>query len=246
MARKHAASRLKWQASRKAESRYGVMLRKLASTIATMVDGHPKDTPSDLVALEQLLVRYAASLDKWAEAVAARMLAEVDLKDSRTWEQHARQMGYALRRELKNAPTGQVLQALQQEQVRLIKSLPLEAAQRVHDLSEELLSTGQRWGTIVEKVHELGGITRSRAVLIARTETSRAASNLTQARAQFIGSEGYIWRTSADGDVRPSHRRMNGKFVRWDSPPKTDKGLDPYHAGCGPNCRCYAEPVIPD
>ncbi|MDR8377773.1 phage head morphogenesis protein, partial [Acinetobacter baumannii] len=55
---------------------------------------------------------------------------------------------------------------------------------------------------------------------------------------------GYIWRTSEDGDVRPSHKAMNGKFVAWNSPPTLDnlKG----HAGCLPNCRCYTEPVIPN
>jgi len=91
---------------------------------------------------------------------------------------------------------------------------------------------------------ESGDVARSRALLIARTEVTRTATTLTQARAEHIGSEGYIWRTAGDGDVRPSHRAMNGKFVRWDSPPTLDNLTG--HAGCVPNCRCYAEPVIPD
>lgn len=89
-----------------------------------------------------------------------------------------------------------------------------------------------------------GRVTRSRANTIARTEVSRASCVFTQARAENLGSEGYIWRTSEDGDVRPSHKAMNGKFVAWNSPPTLDnlKG----HAGCLPNCRCYTEPVIPN
>src|SRR5260363_200893 len=89
-----------------------------------------------------------------------------------------------------------------------------------------------------------GDIAVGRAYLIARTETSRAAMALTQARAQHVGSDGYLWRTAGDADVRPSHRRMNGEFVKWDAPPELDKWIG--HAGCVPKCRCTAEPAIPE
>ena len=67
---------------------------------------------------------------------------------------------------------------------------------------------------------------------------------ITKARAEHIGSPGYIWRTSKDGAVRPSHRKMEGKLVPWDKPPT----LDNYTAHCGEfaNCRCFPEPIIPD
>jgi uncharacterized protein with gpF-like domain len=68
---------------------------------------------------------------------------------------------------------------------------------------------------------------------------------LTQARAEHIGSEGYIWRTSNDSDVRHSHKEMNGRYVRWDTPPRLSDGTVT-HAGQIYNCRCYPEPVIPD
>ena len=58
-----------------------------------------------------------------------------------------------------------------------------------------------------------------------------------------MGSLGYIWRTARDGDTRPSHRAMEGKFVKWDEPQLLD-GMTG-HAGEFPNCRCYPEPVIP-
>lgn len=130
------------------------------------------------------------------------------------------------------------------EQVALIKSLPIEAAQRVHALTIEGLENGTRAAEIAKEIRRSGEVSESRANLIARTEVSRTASALTQARAQHIGSEGYIWRTSGDSDVRHSHAQMNGRFVRWDSPPTLD-GMTG-HAGEYPNCRCYPEPVIPE
>ena len=89
-----------------------------------------------------------------------------------------------------------------------------------------------------------GYVTKARARLSARTAGARTAMELTKARAQSVGSEGYIWRTVRDSDVRPSHKGMEGKFVRWDDPPTLDNLTG--HAGGLPNCRCYAEPIIPD
>ena len=93
----------------------------------------------------------------------------------------------------------------------------------------------------------IGGTTKARANTIARTEVSRASTMFTQARAEAIGSDGYIWRSSEDSDVRDEHKELNGKFFKWNEPPVADKrtGIRA-HAGCIWNCRCYAEPVIPE
>lgn len=240
------SSRRKWNNARKAESRYGVTLRKLAATIVQIIDGFPKTNAQDMSALEKALRSYAATLEPWAASVAGRMLAEVSLRDAKTWEEHMRSMGRAVRKEIQYAPTGAVMRKLQDEQVTLITSLPLDAAQKAQEMASATLSSGTRFEDIVKEFEALGGITRNRATLIARTEVGRASSNLLQARAQHIGSEGYIWRTVGDGDVRASHKRMNGKFVRWDTPLVVDEGVAPYHAGCIYNCRCYAEPVVPE
>lgn len=200
----------------------------------------------DVSRLEATLRHYADLIGPWAETVARYMVADVARRNANAWKAHAEDMGRALSTELTMAPTGGIYSALMQEQVGLIKSLPLDAANRVHKLSTLNLVSGQRSDVIAKDILETGRITANRAKLIARTEVARSASNLTRARAQYVGSEGYIWRTSRDGDVRPTHRAQEAKFIRWDNPPKTDKGLAPYHAGCGPNCRCFPEPVFPN
>ena len=48
------------------------------------------------------------------------------------WKANSEDMSKAIRVEIAQAPTGQLYTALMEEQVALIKSLPLEAAQRVH------------------------------------------------------------------------------------------------------------------
>ena len=107
----------------------------------------------------------------------------------------------------------------------------------------EAVVSGGRAEPFAKEIAASGDVSRSRANLIARTELGRATGALDQARALSIGSNGYIWRTAEDGDVRHSHREMEGKFVEWGKPPTLD-GMTG-HAGELPNCRCYKEIVFP-
>lgn len=182
----------------------------------------------------------------WAETAARLLVADIARRNLKGWQAASEKIGQGIRWEIEQAPTGAYYSMLMQDQVNLIKSLPLDAAQRIQDLATAGISSGRRAEDLVGAIMGQGAVSASKARLIARTEVSRAAATFTQARARYAGSEGYIWRSSGDGDVRPTHRAMNGKYVPWDQPPKTDKNLAPYHAGCGPNCRCYPEPVLPD
>ncbi|MCX2699245.1 phage head morphogenesis protein [Ochrobactrum chromiisoli] len=228
--------------SKKAERAYQSQLLKVARNVDEIVrrfSGLPDSADKIAAALE----RYALAVQPWATSVASRMVAEIDARDKATWRTVSETISKGLRDELRNAPTGKVVQALIDEQVTLIKSLPLEAAQRVQGLALEAVIGGGRSDDIVSAIMKTGDVTKSRAKMIARTEIGRASEALTEARAVGIGSEGYIWRTAKDSDVRHSHKMMEGKFVAWVSPPTLD-GLTG-HAGAVPNCRCYTEPVLP-
>lgn len=77
-----------------------------------------------------------------------------------------------------------------------------------------------------------------RAKFIARNEVSTLSGQVTQLRQQRIGIDKYIWQTSEDERVRPSHAALNGKVMRWDSPPPFG------HPGMDYNCRCIALPYF--
>lgn len=202
--------------------------------------------PNGTFPLIRALTLYSEVIGPWAETVAKYMLADVNVRNERAWHEAGNEIGVGLKRLITQTPLGDTYTGLLKEQVTLIKSIPLDAAERAQKLVLEGLPKSTRSTTIAQEILAQSDIPLWRAKLIARTEVSRASVTLTQVRAQSIGSEGYIWRTVKDGDVRPTHKEMEGKYVRWDTPPKTDKSLDPYHAGCGPNCRCYPEPVLPD
>jgi SPP1 gp7 family putative phage head morphogenesis protein len=235
-----------YQEVRRAEAQYGVKLRKLARHIGDIIRGFPPGDPAALPAITKLLRDYAKAITPWANATAGLMLADVAHRDKRLWANITKGMSLGLRMELERAPTGATLRDLQAQQVRLITSLPIEAAERVHKLTYEGLANATRAKEVAAEIMRSGHVTESRATLIARTEVARASSNLGQARAQHVGSEGYIWRTAGDSDVRESHRKLEGTFHRWSSPPICDPPSHRAHPGCIWNCRCYAEIVLPD
>jgi SPP1 gp7 family putative phage head morphogenesis protein len=232
---------------RNAETWYARQLRLIAKQVEIIIHGMFGHESIRIEQLEQALADYARLITPWAGAVAARMITEIARRDAVAWQKHSRLMGRLLHHEIRFAPTGQLMRDLQAEQVNLITSLPLDAAQRVHDLSIGSLYRGERWTEIAKQIRATGQVTRARANLIARTETSRAATNLTQARATHIGSPGYWWRSTHDRDTRPRHRELDGKFILWSDPPiASEPGQKEmrYHAGAGPNCRCWPMPAV--
>jgi SPP1 gp7 family putative phage head morphogenesis protein len=233
-----------FEKARSLEEGYAVDLRKIAREVGRIIDSYPPGDPFSVPLINEALRRYTEILDPWAKARADLIVQQINHQDARAWQQATAEMSTALRRQVYHTPVGALMYDLRVEQIGLIKSLPLEAGARVQRLSEEAIVSGTRSKDFIEEIMRSGEVSRARATTIARTEVSRMASTLTESRARHIESEGYIWRTSRDADVRPSHRAMEGKYVPWNKPPTTDGLVG--HAGCVPNCRCYPEPLIPD
>jgi SPP1 gp7 family putative phage head morphogenesis protein len=247
--------------ARNAERSYGQRLRDMAKQVAAIIEAHiPKERrdepldPSVRAHIDMALAKYAEALKPWARTVTTRMLAEVNRRNRTAWERYSQGMSVALRREIQQTPVGETIATLLAEQADLITSLPWDAAREVNERTLAAIEFGGRYpeqeAAIREKLAQVHPEAmeqwiRNRARLIARTETARAASVLTEARAKHIGAESYIWKTAGDWKVRPSHKVLNGTVHRWDDPPFTD--LPDYHSHPGQifNCRCIALPILP-
>lgn len=211
-----------------------------------MIESHGQIDYDMVPSLTALLSRYAETLVPWARRICAGMLDEVDTRDREAWRALGFSISSALRHEIMHTPVGNVMRSLMHEQVDLIRSLPTEAAERVHRLTLKGLESSTRSPEIAREIARSGEVCESRAVLIARTEVSRTSTVLTQARAEHIGCTHYVWQTSEDGDVRPGHREMQGKVCEWKQPPAVNENgrVMHFHAGCIWNCRCWCQPVI--
>jgi SPP1 gp7 family putative phage head morphogenesis protein len=231
-----------WWHARRAESQYGVQLRKIARHIGEIIRGFDLNDQADAFVLRDALRRYAEMLSPWARSAARAMVAEVAARSDKQWRTIGKEMGRSFADVLNGPDIGARYRELQEEQVGLITSIPRDAAERVHELVQQGLIEGKRFTELVPEIRRGGDVSISKARLIARTETGRVVSNLTQARAESVGGTSYIWRTVKDAQVRPSHRAAEGKVFEWNSPPTLD-GLTG-NPGAVPNCRCFAEPIL--
>lgn len=235
-----------FQKVRNAEKNYAIQLRKIARHVGEIIKHYKPGDPAMVPEIVNILSRYAEIIRPWAEATGARMIAEVTRRDEQAWVRTAKKIGRSLREEMQTSPIGEVARQLQTDQVELITSLPLEAAQRVQQLTHEYALKGKRYKELEQMIMATGSVTASRATLIARTETAKAQSSIVQARAQHIGADSYIWHTVQDIYVRKAHKKLNGTVHKWSDPPIAEENGERHHPGNFPNCRCFAEPILPD
>lgn len=131
------------------------------------------------------------------------------------------------------------LKLFSSQNAQLITSIPDQELERVAGDIERGLQQGQRFTDVAKTIQKSFGITHRRAKLIARDQTQKLNASLTKLRQQEVGVEEYIWQTSGDERVRPTHKANDGKKFRWDDPPKVTG-----HPGHDVNCRCVARPVL--
>lgn len=237
-----------------AEREFYRQLKKVAQVSGHIVERHAIGaTLTDEAAMQKELQAYAEKLGPWATRQAARMLGTVQKSNRRAYQRKSKAIGVIIRADQESA--GMTALALANEQVELIKSIPLEAGLRAQRIAYEAAVTGTRAApnddTIRELEEQMGFTTEqavNRAMLIARTETARSTAYISQARAQEVGSRQYRWHNSGDEAVRRSHKtyrgkRLQGMIFSWENPPTLDDGMTG-HPGTFPNCRCFAEPVF--
>lgn len=129
----------------------------------------------------------------------------------------------------------------------MIKSIPNETLKMLEHkytstLIEEVAKGQLPRGSFQKQLMSHG---HKNAKLIARTETAKLQTAITENRALDLGSVAYIWLASNDRRTRPSHRAMNGVVVFWR--PDTQKPLlDNMRGNAGefPNCRCDPQAIF--
>jgi SPP1 gp7 family putative phage head morphogenesis protein len=230
----------------RAERQFNLQLRQVGAHVGQLVKGFEAGDAEALPRLLHLLRAYSDALTPWAVSAVRRMLGEVNDRDVSSWRSLGTAMGRQLHHDIFKTDVGHVMARLLHEQVGLIKSLPVEAGERVHELTLRGLENSERAASYADEIRRSGEVTKARATLIARTEVARTASILTQTRAMAAGITHYRWQTSEDADVRRGHAAMQGKVCRFDTPPAVEENgrIMHFHPGQIWNCRCWPEPLV--
>lgn len=240
----------KFKPRRIVEKRYQAAIKGIVRRMRRKLE--TASTPAQAITMLREMAR-SPTMDAAARMAAMAMATQVMQNGYRTWREAAAagskgtEIYYALTKELNES---NAFREIIDRNADLIKSVPADTTQALSRAMAEGYEAGVRPEDLkADILNRFSDLTEAKARLIARTETSKAATALTRVRAQRIGAEWYVWRTSDDARVRSSHAHMDGVLVNWNDPPSPEKLIGmkdygSYHAGEFPNCRCYAEPLL--
>ncbi|SJZ58930.1 phage minor head protein [Megasphaera cerevisiae] len=185
-----------------------------------------------------------------AEKMARQMVTMTNRHVDRSWREAARKSskGNKIYRSLRHTPS--TYQELIDRNVHYIQSAPPDIAENMARTIFKMQQQGIRPEGIAKELQKkYPHMKKTKAMLIARTESSRASAILMQSKAKSAGVTWYEWRTAEDARVRDSHSHMDRVLCSYISPPSPEKLIGKksygnYNPGETYNCRCYAAPLI--
>jgi SPP1 gp7 family putative phage head morphogenesis protein len=243
-----------WTPRRRIENEYRSLIDRLLQKYFALPDS------ATLGEITEALVNFgnvSRLFEDAATYIASRMATQLRVSNARSWREAARvgsrgrEIYNALRREM-GTRVGARVDEIVRENAQLISSIPFDVRESVNNEIARMEREGLRPEAIAKEIRQcVPELTKTRARLIARTETSKAATALTQARSEDLGILAYVWETSRDARVRPSHALMQGVIVFWADPPNPERLAreanvrhGPYQAGQIFNCRCDSYPIL--
>lgn len=212
--------------------------------------------------METLLRTLTGLRSQWeigndtAKALAKTFVGKVD---TATQERIEKVVGDAMGVDLVKILSGEgltdIVEAGIAANVQLITSIPNEYLNKVQMIITQEGTKGRTGQSLIQQIQDVYPVTKNRARVIARDQTSKLNGDITRERQVKAGIRGYRWRTVGDNAVRESHKERNGKFYAWnpeDVGEKLEDGsvmLDPEaddigHPGEDYQCRCIAEAVL--
>ena len=189
-----------------------------------------------------LFVDKAGGLAKaWAEGISRQSAVGLgqSLKDVSG--------GVTLKTDVISGAVADVVKASIKQNVALIKSIPREYFLEIEGEVMRSIQTGRGMADLQPFLEKRYGITKRRAALIARDQTSKATAAINRARMQGLGVKKFKWLHSMGGkEPRPLHKNvLNGNVYSFDDPPVIDERTgEKGFPGQLINCRCRMVPGI--
>lgn len=197
------------------------------------------------------------NINAFASQLASGFLTRLNRNNSRSFNSNIKNTtGVDLGSQINTPEMQQLLDVKTAENVALIKSIKNQYIEQVGAVIRENVVSGQRSTTLITEIKERGNVSESRAKLIARTETAKTTSQITQLRSEALGATTYYWSSSGDERTRPDHQAMDGMLCKWsDDTVYSDDGGKTWkkRSAIGGveikpgeifNCRCTSMPLV--
>lgn len=196
--------------------------------------------------LRKLGMRWRRRFNKAAPKLAAWFAQAVEERSSAAMRRILRDHGITVRFVMTPAMRD-ILDATVGESVALIKSIPQQYHTEIEGLVMRSVKAGRRLDVLTRELQKRYGVTRKRAILIARDQNNKATAAFTRARQIEMGIEEAIWLHSHGGkEPRKTHlansgRRYDVRGGWYDPDPRVRRNIFP---GELINCRCVSRPVV--
>lgn len=194
-------------------------------------------------AMRKLSRRWQRRFDDLAPQLAEFFAQDVQDRVDAEFHRMLRKAGFTVKFKMTQAQQ-QAMAATIGENVNLIKSIPQRYLTNVEDAVMRSVQEGRDLGALTKELQEQYGITRRRAVTIARSQNNMATATITKTRQKELGVKKARWLHSAGGKKpRPEHVAFSGKTY------DVEKGAFLEGKWTWPgreiNCRCVSVPIIP-
>jgi phage putative head morphogenesis protein, SPP1 gp7 family len=218
-------------------------LPRLYSQAGIRLDGWVEDLVQIIDALSLFADRVFS--DSEIDRIAlrsARAVADI------TGRQAAKQLEALIGVDIFTEPyaTRDIVSGYVRDNVNLIKTIRTDLLADVEGAISRTMRSGARNEDLTREIRDRFGVSKKRARVIARDQIGKLTGQLTRERHKSLGIEEYIWRTVGDERVRDRHTDLNGNIYRYDDPPVSGTGGERLNPGEPIQCRCYAEPVLPE
>lgn len=165
-------------------------------------------------AIKELRKVWIGKIDKQAESLALWFLDKTSASVDRAQNSAARDSGFDGFdiKFYKGSVNDDVFQALVNENVNLIKSIPQKYLTDVEGLVMRSITAGRDVSQLQDDLSERYAITKRRAEFIARDQNQKATEALSRANAVQAGATEGVWiHVPGKYTSRKSHEKMHGK-----------------------------------
>jgi len=131
-----------------------------------------------------------------------------------------------------------------------IKNFKAEEIPKLRAKVRASAEAGNRYGSLTKMIQDSYEVSANKAKFLARQETKLLTTKFQETRYLEAGVPDYKWQTvvgTPAHPVRPSHKKLEGTFQRWDRPPVTTEPGEPErrnNPGQDYGCRCYPIPIV--
>lgn len=199
--------------------------------------------------VNHLLVKFGILFGKIAEPSAETMVKNARATSKTTLHSSLQKLSGGLSLKTSVVPKGmeEIAQAIINENVTLIKSIPVKYLTDVSGAVMRSITTNAGLESLIKVVNKYSDATERRVKNIALDQTRKAYNTINKARMQALGVKQYEWvHSSGSRHPRKYHLDvLNGQIFDFDNPPIIDpatgeKGIP----GQLINCGCTMTPVI--